>query len=128
MSRRQVTRITKLCPDIVTKAHADLIGPYWRILCKAPYTEQDSLLFPEARQMTTSTHSVDLTTAELRLIEAALETQEKILSVQSRSGQDMAAAQRLQDLQAVKKTVQKQAPRALEQQQSWSDVARTWFG
>ena len=78
--------------------------------------------------MTISTHSVDLTTAELRLIEAALETQEKILAVQSRSGQDTSATQRLQDLQAVMKTVQKQAPRPSPQQQSWSEVARTWFG
>lgn len=79
--------------------------------------------------MTTNTHSVDLTTAELRLIKAALETQEKILSLQSRSGQDSTATQRLQDLQALKKTVQRQVPSAsITQQQSWSEVARTWFG
>ena len=74
-----------------------------------------------------STHSVDLTPAELRLIEAALETQEKILSVQSRSGQDEAAAKRLLDLQAVLRTVQRQVPHT-PQQQSWSDTARSWFG
>ena len=74
-----------------------------------------------------NTHSVDLTPAELRLIESALETQEKILSVQSRSGQDEAAAKQLLDLQAVLKTVQRQVPQSA-QQQSWSDTARSWFG
>lgn len=78
--------------------------------------------------MTIQTHSVDLTTDELRLIEAALETQEKILSMQSRANQDGSAARRLGDLQALKKSVQKQAPRALAQQQSWSDKAWAWFG
>ncbi len=77
--------------------------------------------------MTTGTHSVDLTTAELQLIEAALDTQEKILSMQSRSGQDKVAEQRLLDLRAVKKTVQQHAPRA-DAQRGWSGMSRTWFG
>lgn len=78
--------------------------------------------------MTAKTHSVDFTTEQLRLIEAALATQEKILSVQSRAGQDETTAQRLLDLQALKRSVRQRLPAHGAPAQSWSDKARAWFG
>lgn len=78
--------------------------------------------------MKKNTHSVDLTTQQLHLIKSALDTQEKILSVQSRAGQDDSAAQQLTDLQAVKKTVERFTPQPVQQQQSWSAKAQRWLG
>ena len=78
--------------------------------------------------MTNDTHSVDLTHQELQLIEAALETQEKILSVQSRAGQDMSARRRLDDLKSVLRNLKRQKPSVSVPEQSWTQMARTLFG
>ncbi|WP_299150582.1 hypothetical protein [uncultured Tateyamaria sp.] len=77
--------------------------------------------------MLDDTHSVDLTKQDLELIEAALQTQEKILSVQSRAGGD-AARTRLNDLKGLMRRLRRQtpAPHAVAGS-SWSQVARQLF-
>ncbi|MEP4197577.1 MAG: hypothetical protein ABJL99_18290 [Aliishimia sp.] len=75
-----------------------------------------------------NTHSVDLTQQELKLIEAALHTQEKILAVQSRAGQDRSAKSRLDDLKSVLRNLRRQTPHRDAPQQSWTQMARTLFG
>ncbi|MEO0390643.1 MAG: hypothetical protein AAF218_06840 [Pseudomonadota bacterium] len=55
-------------------------------------------------------HSVDLTAEELELIETALQTQEKILSVQSRAGGTLATS-RLDRLRALSRRLGGYSPR-----------------
>lgn len=72
-------------------------------------------------------HSVDLTSRDLRLIEAALQTQEKILSVQSRAG-GSAARTRLNDLKGLMRRLRRQTP-APERAPAptWGQAARQLF-
>ena len=60
--------------------------------------------------MKQNTHSLDLTPQELHVIEAALHTQEKILSVQSRAGGDGLARTRLEELKSVLASLNRQRP------------------
>lgn len=77
--------------------------------------------------MLDDTHSVDLTKHDLELIEAALQTQEKILSVQSRAGGDAARA-RLNDLKGLMRRLRRQTPSAqAAPAPSWSQAARSLF-
>ena len=77
--------------------------------------------------MLDETHSVDLTTQDLELIEAALRTQEKILSVQSRAG-GSAARTRLNDLKGLMRRLRRQTPTAnAAPATSWSQAARQLF-
>ncbi len=72
--------------------------------------------------------SVDLSQQELGVIEAALRTQEKILSVQSRANGDATARARLNELQAVLRTLDRHLDvPAPEQCQGWSGMARAFF-
>jgi hypothetical protein len=77
--------------------------------------------------MRNESHSVDLTKQDLELIEAALQTQEKILSVQSRAGSN-AARTRLNDLKGLMRRLRRQssAPHAAATP-SWSQAARQLF-
>jgi len=60
--------------------------------------------------MMTDKLSVDLTPQQFAVIEAALHTQEKILSVQSLAGQDRVAANKLSELKTVLKSLRRQSP------------------
>ncbi len=80
--------------------------------------------------MTQETTSVALTPQELQVIQAALHTQEKILTVQNRAGIDRAVARRLDDLKSVLRNVKRQTPSrttAQSQPTTWSQMARTLF-
>lgn len=77
--------------------------------------------------MLDDTHSVDLTTRDLELIESALQTQEKILSVQSRAGGSAARA-RLNDLKGLMRRLRRQTPATQSAPSpSWTQVARQFF-
>ena len=76
--------------------------------------------------MLTAKHSLDLTASQLAVINAALDTQEKILTVQSRAGSDPAANDQLSKLQSVLRTLRRQTP-LVRPSQSWGDVARSLF-
>lgn len=79
--------------------------------------------------MTSEKKSVDLTPQELNVIESALRTQEKILSVQSRAGGDDSATARLSELKQVLRTLDRQSgPVAPVQCQGWGSMARGIFG
>lgn len=79
--------------------------------------------------MTNNKVSVDLTHDQLGVIEAALRTQEKILSVQSRANADGTVQDRLAELQQVLRTLDLQSavPQPSECQ-GWGGVARGIFG
>jgi len=62
------------------------------------------------------------------MIESALHTQEKILSVQSRAGQDGSAARRLDELKSVLRKLRRQSPRPHGSAPSWTRMARALFG
>jgi hypothetical protein len=76
--------------------------------------------------MMTEKHSVDLTPQELDVIQSALQTQEKILSVQSRASGDGTVANRLGELKGVLNSLRRQTPKT--RPQSWFSMARTLFG
>lgn len=77
--------------------------------------------------MLDETHNVDLTLQDLELIEAALQTQEKILSVQSRAGSS-AARTRLNDLKGLMRRLRRQTPVPQgAPSASWSQTARQLF-
>ncbi|MEO0381433.1 MAG: hypothetical protein AAF252_14285 [Pseudomonadota bacterium] len=77
--------------------------------------------------MLDETHSVDLTLQDLELIEGALQTQEKILSVQSRAG-GSAARTRLNDLKGLMRRLRRQTPAPQgAPAASWSQAARQLF-
>ncbi|WP_299730110.1 hypothetical protein [uncultured Tateyamaria sp.] len=77
--------------------------------------------------MLDETHSVDLTLQDLELIEAALQTQEKILSVQSRAGGN-AARTRLNDLKGLMRRLRRQTPSSQgAPAATWSQAARQLF-
>ena len=73
---------------------------------------------------------VDLSTHDLELIESALQTQEKILAVQSRAGGN-AAKIRLNELKSVLRRVRRQNPQAAKSKcrtvSSWGSFARALF-
>jgi hypothetical protein len=73
------------------------------------------------------THNVDLTAQDLELIEAALHTHEKILSVQSRAGGGAARA-RLNALKGLMHRLRRQTPPWPEgPSQSWGHRVRALF-
>jgi len=77
--------------------------------------------------MLDETHAVDLTADDLELIEAALQTQEKILSVQTRAGGREARA-RLNALKGLMRRLRRQSRVAARgDQTSWSDTAKSLF-
>lgn len=77
--------------------------------------------------MLDDTHSVDLTKHDLEMIEAALQTQEKILSVQSRAGGSAARA-RLNDVKGLMRRLRRQSAAAQTGGSvSWSQTARSLF-
>ncbi len=77
--------------------------------------------------MLDDTTTVDLTRHDIEIIEQALQTQEKILSVQSRAGGDTARV-RLNDLKGLIRRLDRQMPAANAQGcNSWSQVARALF-
>ena len=59
--------------------------------------------------MLDDTYAVDLTKQDLELVEAALQTQERSLSVQSRAGGSAARA-RLNDLKGLMRRLRRQTP------------------
>lgn len=78
--------------------------------------------------MPDETHNVDLTKQDLEMIEIALQTQEKILSVQSRAGGGAARA-RLNDLKGLMRRLRRQtpAPHSGSCTTSWGQAARQLF-
>ena len=73
--------------------------------------------------------SVNLTNDEISVIESALRTQEKILSMQSRADGDGTARDRLSALQQVLRTLEMQSAIPPQSQGAgWSSVARSIFG
>ena len=72
-------------------------------------------------------HNVDLTKQDLELIETALQTQEKILSVQSRAGGGAERA-RLNDLKGLMRRLRRQTPtHNAGCATSWGQAARQLF-
>lgn len=71
-------------------------------------------------------HEVELTKQDLELIESALQTQEKILSVQTRAGGSAARA-RLNDLKGLMRRLRRQTPRPNAAPSSWGQAARSLF-
>ena len=77
--------------------------------------------------MRDDTHNVDLTTQDIELIEAALQTQEKILSVQSRAGGESART-RLNALKGLMRRLRRQTPGPQTMPgTSWGQAARQFF-
>ena len=73
--------------------------------------------------------NVDLTRDELAVIESALRTQEKILSVQSRADDDGTVRERLAVLQQVLRTLDvKAAVPPQSQSKGWGIVTRGFVG
>ena len=73
-------------------------------------------------------HKLDLSRAEIELIEAALHTQKKILSVQSKAGGQSATA-RLSDLRQLLKRLDRQIPtRNASKPGGWTWLARSLLG
>jgi hypothetical protein len=70
--------------------------------------------------------TLDLTAQDIAVIQSALHTQEKILSVQSRASGDGAVVTRLNDLKRVLKTLHRQTPD--ETGSGWRSVTRALFG
>ncbi|MEL7092914.1 MAG: hypothetical protein AAFN94_14375 [Pseudomonadota bacterium] len=70
--------------------------------------------------------SVDMTAADLDMIEAALQTQEKILSVQSRAG-GKAARARLNEVKGLLRRIRRQHPQAGARPSTWTETARSLF-
>ena len=78
--------------------------------------------------MTNDTHSVDLTHDELEMIEAALQTQEKILSVQSRASDDKTLQTRLTALKTLMRSLPRRNKTGIAAPaQSWTQIARSLF-
>lgn len=77
--------------------------------------------------MLDDTYSVDLTKQDLELIEAALQTQAKMFSIQSRAGGSTARA-RLNDLKGLLRRLRRQSPApAAPETTSWGQTARALF-
>ena len=77
--------------------------------------------------MPDDTHNVDLTKQDLELIEIALQTQEKILSVQSRAGGGAERA-RLNDLKGLMRRLRRLTPtHNAGYVTSWGQTARQLF-
>ena len=73
------------------------------------------------------THTVDLSSKDLALIEAALHTQQKILSMQSRAG-GAEARDRLTDLKHLLRRLRRQSPEdRAENGGGWTQMARALF-
>ena len=71
--------------------------------------------------------TLDLTSHDLDLIEQALQTQKKILTVESRAGANNARA-RLNELTGLLRRVSQTRPEApAAPQQSWGQMARSLF-
>ena len=68
--------------------------------------------------------SVDLTPQQIEVIEAALHTQEKILSMQSKASTDGRAAQQLTRLQGVLRSLRRQAPMSNGASAPWGVLGR----
>ncbi|GFE48473.1 hypothetical protein So717_02260 [Roseobacter cerasinus] len=72
-------------------------------------------------------HNLDLTAKDLELIESALHTQKKILTVQSHAG-GSGARQRLTDLKHLMKRINRSTARPQRaSRQSWGQFARMLF-
>ena len=70
---------------------------------------------------------IDLTKHDLEMISSALQTQEKILSVQGRAGADT-ARMRLNDLKGLMRRLNRFAPDPkAAPSQKWSQIARSLF-
>lgn len=70
--------------------------------------------------------NVELTRADLDLIESALATQEKILAVQARAG-GRNARNKLNDLKSLMRRLRRQVPDTAEEKPRWSLKALSVF-
>lgn len=77
--------------------------------------------------MMTNKHSVDLTPQEIAVIESALHTQEKILSMQSRANGDGQATSRLHELKSTLRNLRRQN-RNGQKPSTLGSMARSLFG
>ncbi|MBW4707544.1 hypothetical protein KX928_07075 [Roseobacter sp. YSTF-M11] len=77
--------------------------------------------------MLDDTHNLDLTAKDIELIEAALQTQKKILSVQSQAG-GSGARRKLTDLKHLIKRINRSSRREPDQQpMAWGWFLRSLF-
>lgn len=74
--------------------------------------------------MMNNSTSVDLTPQEIEVIENALHTQEKILSMQSKASSDGQAARQLSRLQSVLRNLRRQAPMTKNSPAIWGVLGR----
>jgi hypothetical protein len=71
-------------------------------------------------------HKLDLSAKELELIEAALHTQKKILSVQSQAGGSV-AREKLGDLKQLMKRIRRERPQFSSSKSTWLHSFRAYF-
>lgn len=94
-------------------------------LCNYHMTKQ---AHRKIEKMLENAHNLDLSARDLKLIQDALYTQEKILSVQSRAGGN-AAKLRLNEVKELMRRVDVKAPqRESENRKSWIGLTRALFG
>ncbi len=78
--------------------------------------------------MLDNTHNLDLSAQDLKLIQDALHTREKILSVQSRAGGN-AAKRRLNEIKTLMARVGRNTAKPHQTEcKSWMGLTRTLFG
>ena len=95
----------------------------WRISLQSPYDGPRD----KDVKMLDDTNRLDLTAKDIELIEAALHTQKKILSMQSKAG-GTGARQKLYDLKSLMRRIgHTRAPRTSTTALSLSQMARSFF-
>lgn len=77
--------------------------------------------------MLDDTHSLDLSRKDLALIEAALHTQHKILSVQSQGGGAGATSRMTEVAHLIKRVKRKTSTSSVSVSPSWAQMARSLF-
>ena len=98
----------------------------WRMPDEFPYRSAGTM--EDEIQMLENNHNLDLSARDLQLIQDALFTQEKILSVQSRAGGN-AAKTRLNEVQHLMRRVRSNVPQpAKEQRKGLFGLTRALFG
>ena len=108
--------------EAYTSDNRNLIRDDWRISINSPYGwtgKKDTEMFENG-------NTLDLTAKELELIEAALHTQKKILSMQSEAG-GTGSRQKLSELKHLMKRIGR-SKISKSEPISWQLITRTLFG